>query len=373
MLTPALKTPLRFRVAIAVVALMGLVLPGCGSGDGGHAKSSTSTHPTSELVSMGSGLAGPTGLKATVYAKGPPTLATFAFDPGGRLWLAAAGLETHTDDGVYLISKAGAPARRIVSGLNDPLGLAWYAGKLYVSSVGRVDVYWGFDGTRFTEHRQIIKGPLAEGENNQLVMQPDGRFVMGISATCDHCTPTSKWDGAMVSFRPDGSDLRLYASRIRAPVGLAYFPGTDNLFVSMNQQDNLGAATPGDWLAVVKEGQNWRFPECHGQGGPPCAGVPNPVGVLDPHAAVGGIAFVTGQLGSSIGTSALVAEWNQGKVQRVALTKSGSTYKGVVRPFLTGIEHPLALAFAPDGSLLVGDWATGTIYRIVADSPPKSS
>jgi glucose/arabinose dehydrogenase len=351
----------RFLPSTFALALLVLAFAGCGSAG----KSDSTSHSTSELIAVGAGLMGPAGLKATVYAQGPPTVAAFAFDQDGRLWLTGAGLETHTEDGVYLIAKAGGRAQKIVSGLNDPLGLDWYAGKLYVASVGRVDAYWGFNGTRFTEHRQILKGPVTEGENNLLVMAPDGRFVMGVSATCDHCIPTSKWDGSIVSFRPDGSDLRLYASRIRAPVGLAYFPGTNDLFVSMNQQDDLGAATPGDWLASVKEGQDWRFPDCYGQGGPTCLGAPKPVAVLDPHAAVGGIVFVTGQLGAVIGESALVAEWNKAKVQRVALTKTGSTYKGTVTPFLTGLRNPLALSFAPDRSLLVGDWATGTIYRIV--------
>jgi glucose/arabinose dehydrogenase len=354
-----------FRLIALALAPAALVLSGCGSAGKGHPVS----HRTSELIAVGAGLMGPPGLKATVYAQGPPTVAVFAFDPDGRLWLTTAGLETHTEDGVYVIPKAGDRAQKIVSGLKDPLGLDWYAGKLYVASVGRVDAYWGFNGTRFTDHSQILKGPMAEGENNLLVMAPDGRFVMGVSATCDHCAPTSKWDGSIVSFRPDGSDLRLYAGRIRAPVGLAYFPGSDNLFVSMNQQDNLGAATPGDWLAVVREGQDWRFPDCHGQGGPACVGSPKPVAVLDPHAAVGSIAFATGQFGANIGTSALVAEWNKAKIQRVALTKTGSTYKGTVRPFLTGLRNPLALTLAPDRSLLVGDWATGTIYRIVSSSP----
>lgn len=349
------------RLIVLVLALAMLVLSGCGS-------AAEKSQTTSELVAIGAGLKGPSGLKATVYAQGPPTVAVFAFDSDGRLWLTAAGLETHTDDGVYLIAKAGDRARKVISGLNDPLGLDWYAGKLYVASVARVDAYWGFNGERFTEHRQILDGPVAEGENNLLVMAPDGRFLMGVSATCDHCTPTSKWSGSIVSFRPNGSDLRLYASRIRAPVGLAYLPGTDSLFVSMNQRDDLGAATPGDWLSIVQEGQDWRFPGCYGQGGPVCAGVPKPVAVLDPHAAVGGIAFATGQLGAGMGTSALVAEWNKAKIQRVALTKTGSGYEGTVTPFLVGIRNPLALAFAPDRSLLVGDWATGTIYRIVPRS-----
>jgi glucose/arabinose dehydrogenase len=365
MLNHTFRTRWGLRIIALALVFVSLPLSGCGSAG----MSRTALRRTAELVSVGSGLMGPQDIKASVYAKGPPTTAAFAFDQDRRLWLTAAGLETHAHDGVYVIAKRGGQAQKIVSGLNDPLGLDWDGGKLYVASVGRVDAYWGFNGSEFAKHKQILNGPLPEGENDLLVMSPRGRFLMGVSATCDSCVPKSKWSGAIVSFRPDGSDLRLYASRIRAPVGLVYFPGSDNLFVSMNQRDNLGAATPGDWLAIVKEGQNWRSPACYGQGGSACAGVPRPIAVLDQHAAVGGIAIATGQLGASVGTSALVAEWGSAKVQRVALTKGGPNYQGTVTPFLTGIRNPLAIAFAPDQSLLVGDWATGTIYRIVPGSP----
>jgi glucose/arabinose dehydrogenase len=199
-------------------------------------------------------------------------------------------------------------------------------------------------------------------------MAPDGRLVMGVTATCDHCTPSSHFSGSIVSFRPDGSDLRLYATRIRAPFGLAYFPGTGDLFASMNQRDDLGTSTPGDWLGLVKEGQDWGFPGCYGQGGPACAGVPEPVAVLDKHAASGAVVMVTGQLGSSVGTSALVAEWQTGRVMGVTLTRTGSTYKGSAAPFLEGVKNPLALALASDGSLFVGDWSNGRIYRVQAGS-----
>jgi glucose/arabinose dehydrogenase len=344
---------------------LALVLAGCGAAPDSH----ETGQRTTALVPIGAGLRGPAGVRATIYAKGPLTTAAFAFDPQGRLWLTAAGLEAHAHDGVYVIPRPGARAVKVVSGLDDPLGLAWYRDKLYVASVGRVDAFGGFDGRRFTEHTRILRGPVAGGENNLLAMAPDGRFVMGITATCDHCAPASPYSGSIVSFRTDGSDLRLYARRIRAPFGLAYFPGTGNLLVTINQRDDLGAKTPGDWLAVVREGQDWRFPDCYGQGGAVCAGVPRPTAVLDPHAAVGGVAIVTGELGASVGTAAIVPEWNVAKVQRVALERSGSGYTGSVAPFLTGIQNPLAVVLAPDHSLLVGDWATGTIYRIQAGTP----
>jgi len=347
-------------LSVALAALL-LGLAGCGSAAKGPSGSG--------LVAIGAGLKGPAALKATVYATGPATVAALDLDRDGRLWLAAAGLENHTQDGVYLIAKPGGRAVKVVSGLKDPLGLAWYEGKLYVASIGRVDAFGGFNGSRFTEDRRILNGPVAGGENNVLVLAPDGRFLMGVTASCDHCTPRSEWSGSIVSFRPDGSDLRLYAKRIRAPFGLAFFPRTNDLLVTMNQRDDLGARTPGDWLAIVGEAQDWRFPGCYGQGGPACKNVPQPLAVLDKHAAVGDVAIVTGQLGPSVGISALVPEWQSAKVQRIALSRVGSTYKGSVTPFLTGIRNPLAITLAPDHSFLLGDWATGRIYRV----SPKSS
>jgi glucose/arabinose dehydrogenase len=320
-------------------------------------------------VAIGAGLSGPTGLRATVYGQGPRTTAAFTFDGRGRLWLTAAGLETHAQDGVYVIPRSGARAVKVLSGLDDPLGLAWYQGKLYVASVGRVDAFGAFNGARFMTHTRILDGPVAGAENNLLAISKDGRFMMGISATCDHCTPKSELSGSVVSFRPSGGDLRPYATRIRAPFGLAYAPGTGDLFVTMNQPDNLGARTPGDWLSQVREGQNWRFPDCYGQQSAACAGAPQPTAVLDKHAAAGGVVIVTGQLGASIATSAIVPEWNAARVQRVALRRMGSGYVGTVAPFLTGIANPLAVALTPDHALLVGDWATGRIYRIAPSSP----
>ena len=155
------------------------------------------------------------------------------------------------------------------------------------------------------------------------------------------------------------------ASGIRAPVGLAYLPDTDDLFVSMNQRDDLADATPGDWLGVVRAGQDWGFPDCYGQADALCADAPNPVAVLDTHAAASGVALLPDGLGTIHGPVALVTEWATGTVLKVALAKDGSAWTGTASPFLTGIKNPVAVAVAPDGSILVGDWGTGTIQRIV--------
>jgi glucose/arabinose dehydrogenase len=316
------------------------------------------------LVDIGAGLKGPAGLRATVYATGLEHASAFAVDDQGRLWVATADYTDSGADAVWVVPSAGTAPQKIITGLHTPLGLLWLDGRLYVASKERVDAYADFDGSAFASSTPIVRFEAGVGEVNGLALGPDGRVRLGISSPCDHCTPTTQYSASVVSFLPDGSDLRTDASAIRAPIGLGYFPGTSDLFVTMNQRDDLGEATPGDWLSVVRDGQDWSFPDCYGQGGAACADQPSPVAVVDPHAAVSGVAIVTGQLGSTVGTSAIVAEWATGAVLQVALTKTATGYAGTVRPFVTGLKHPVPVLLDPTGRVVVGDWNTGTVYRI---------
>ena len=322
--------------------------------------------PLPALASIGSGLRGPAGLHATVFAKGLIHAAALAFDPEGRLWITTAAYDYAGNDGVYVVDRAGATPIEVITGLRTPLGLLWYGGSLYVASTSRVDAYSDFNGTRFLDHRTVLTLPAGSGEVNQIVLAPDGRMLMGITAPCDHCTPALAASGSIVSYLPDGTGLQEFATRIRAPVGLEFYPGTDDLFVTMDQRDDLGASTPGDWLALVREGQSWGFPGCYGQGGSVCAGVPAPIAALDKHAAVSGVAIVTGQLGSGVGIKALVAEWAKGLVDAVALTRVSSGYTGTVAKFITGLQNPVPVILGPDNALYIGDWGAGIVYRVAS-------
>jgi glucose/arabinose dehydrogenase len=321
---------------VALLAAAALVLAGCGS------------TPASSLVSIGAGLQGVDGLHATVYARGIPQMAAFALDSRRRLWVARSGSSQHAQDGVYLVARARAKPARIVSSIRGPLGLVWVGSSLYVSSLDGVERFSGFTGTAFRQRRFVLRGPVTGAENNNLVLAPNGRLVLAVSAPCDHCTTSPRYSASIISSNTDGSDVRVVASGIRAAYGLVYRGGT--LYTSLNQRDDLGAKTPGDWVAAIRNGQDWGFPQCYGQGGPACNGVPSPLGVLDPHAAGGGVAVYGGGV--------LAAEWVYGKVLRVGLDG------GTATPYLTGLSHPLPLLTAPGGSLLVGDWGTGVVYRV---------
>ncbi len=313
---------------------------------------------------IGAGLRGPAGLVATTYTNGAVHASALAFDNHGRLWIATAAYDDTDADAVLLASQAGETAHPVITGLHTPLGLLWQGTTLYVAAKGGVDAYVGFDGTSFAAHTTVLALPADVGEVNGLAVAPDGRLLLGVSAPCDHCVPTSPSSAAILSFRPDGSEHRVYASGLRAPIALTFYPGTADLFATVNQRDDLGAKTPGDWLAVVSEGENWGFPECWGQKTARCAQRPQPVATLDPHAAVSGVAIVIGELGPKLAASAIVAEWAQGKVERVALTKDVHGYHGTASTFLLGMANPMPVTLASNGSVIVGDWATGTIFAV---------
>ena len=321
--------------------------------------------PSGNLVDIGDGIQGPAGLVATMYATGVGNVAALDFDDAGRLWVATAAFADEGTDAIYRIDAAGSVPVKVVDGLHTVLGLVWLDDTLFVASAGRVDAYAAVDGDELAEPTTVLTLPDGVGEVNGLAMLADGRLALGVSAPCDDCTPAIPEGGAVLTFRPDGSDLQVLATGIRAPVGLAVIPASGELLVSMNQRDQLGDATPGDWLSIVEDGQDWGFPDCYGQGGAACTGVPTPLAELDRHAAVSGVAVVDGRLGTTVGMAALVAEWTTGRVVRVGLNtgETPATSTGV-STFLTGIGQPVGITTMRDGAIVVGDWGTGTIYRI---------
>jgi glucose/arabinose dehydrogenase len=357
-----------------IAALLIVVALGAGCAGASADAGSSSSASGAKLVSIGAGLRGPKGVTASVYATGLQHVAALTADPEGRVWAATAAYQDEGADAVYVIGNVGddnvndvgAAPVKVIAGLHTPLGLLWLNNELYVASNERVDAYGGFKGTVFTTHRTVVTFPSGVGELNGLALSPDGRIELGISAPCDACTTTITWSAAVVSFQPDGTDLQVDASGIRAPVGLAYFPGTSRLFVTMNQRDKLGAKTPGDWLSVVRAGQKWGFPACYGQDTKACTDIPKPVATLDKHAAASGVAIVTGGLGATVRTAAVVAEWAKAKVLMVPLSANGARATGAATSLLTGFKSPEALITRADGALLVGDWTTGKIYAVAS-------
>jgi glucose/arabinose dehydrogenase len=333
----------------------------------GTSSTATSAPDGTTVHGIGAGLSATDDLVATVVATGLPNVAALAVDGQGRLWASTAAYSDAGTDEVLLVD--GATTTRVIDGLDTPLGLAWVGDRLFVASARGVDAYAGFDGARFASHTTIVDLPTGVGEVNGLAVAPDGSLVLGISAPCDACRPSSPFSGSVVAFEADGSGLHGLATGLRAPVGLAYVPGASTLLASENQRDDLGDATPGDWLIRVEAGQAWGFPDCYGQGGTACAGTPEPVATLDPHAAVGEVAIVDrswSKTATADGT-ALVAEWARGTVMAVDVGADGAA-ASTPRVLVAGLSQPFGV-LATDGGVLIGDWGAGTIYRVARGRP----
>ena len=305
----------------------------------------------------------PAGYQVGTFASGLEHPTAMAWGPDGRLYVTE-------DAGLLVATRRGSRKPVVVArNLRTPLGLVWRGRLLYLSEQGRLTRY-RLQGSRLTGRRVLVRGlPFGLHQQDNVVFGPDGRLYLGNGSTCDACRERNGRSATVLSMRPDGSDLRVVASGLRNPFGLAFQPGTGRLYASVNGQDKLGTKAhpePAEAVVTVKEGAFFGWPRCWPSyrlrrlmGN--CAGVTAPTAYLEPHSSADGLAFWRGDL--------YVALWGEylsyrhgRRVVRIKLDTAGRAIR--TTEFARGFDHPLALAVARDGSLLVADWGRGVIYRI---------
>jgi glucose/arabinose dehydrogenase len=297
----------------------------------------------------------PPGYAAELYATGLARPTALAFGPDGLLYA------TQETGEVVAVGRGSTKPRVVARGFVTPLGLAWVGTTLYVSAQGSVSRLV-VRGRTVVSRRTIVSGlPFDRHQQDTIALGPDGRLYLGSGTTCDVCREKDRRSGAILSFRPDGSDLEVVARGLRNPFGLVFHPD-GRLFVSDNARDDLGDEEPAETVVVIRKGANYGWPGCWAswrlrklQGR--CAGVTPPFAYLEPHSSANTLALWRGGL--------VVAEWGQylserwgRKLVRIDLRTRRST------TLADGFEHPLGLAVARDGSLLAGDWGRGVVYRI---------
>ncbi len=306
----------------------------------------------------------PHGFHAGVYARGFTNPTPLAFGPDGRLYVAQ-------QNGVIL-----AAGRRgietIATGFGIPLGLAWHAHKLYVSSTGEVSTLIPSRGYRSFRRHVIISGlPTGKHQNDSLAFH-GGWLYLSVGSTCNACRESDPRSATIMVFRPTGSQGRVFAHGLRNPYGLAFRPHTGWLYATDNGRDDYDDQVP-DELNLIKDGGNYGWPDCWGRnGGSNCRGTIPPVALFEPHASADGLVFYTGRtFPKRYRNDAFVAEWGDS----VNALDTGHRVKDVhfvgkrviVSDFATGLSHPLAVAVGGNGALLVADWGTGIIWRIQAN------
>ena len=310
------------------------------------------------------GLSLPRGFHASVYASGLANPTAMAVGPDRRLYVAQ-------ENGVIVAVGSNGPVA-VASGFSTPLGLAWNGRTLYVSSTGAVSTLSPTSGYRSFRRKVIVSGlPTGKHQNDGLTFR-NGWMYVGVGSTCNACSEVDPRSATIMRFHYDGSHGQIYARGLRNPYGLAIRPGTGDLYATDNGRDDYGDSVP-DELNRIVQGGRYGWPSCWGKGGGSgCGGTVAPVALFEPHSSADGLVFYSGRtFPRQYQGDAFVAEWgdsvnNLGTGQRVKRVHFAGS-RVTVSDFATGMSHPLAVAVAPDGSLLVADWGTGTVWRIQAN------
>jgi glucose/arabinose dehydrogenase len=356
----------------------------------------------------------PEGFEVTEFAKGLTEPRVIVRAPNGDLFLAESRANR-----VHVFRDADGDGKPevdqvFVTGLDRPFGIAFYPPGpepkyLYVGNTGSVVRFPYHNGdTKATGDKETIVKNIPSGREQvgggghwtrDLEFSADGKilFVSVGSRSNVSDDDSEKRRADILAFDPDGSNERVYAWGIRNPVGLAKHPVSGQLWTSVNERDLLGDHLVPDYITHVEEGgcYGWPWyylgphqdPRHKGKRPELKDKVLVPDVLVQSHSASLDLAFYDGdQFPREYRNDLFAAEhgsWNRArrtgyKVIRVPLKDGKAT--GEYEDFLVGFVapdgnvwgRPVGIAVAKDGSLLVTDDGSGTVWRVAyAGSKPK--
>ncbi len=399
-----------------------------------YATSSAGNNPAVVRAPEDAKLAVPAGFKVELFAKGLNGGRIVHVAPNGDIFIA----ETRANRIRVLRAADGATAPTtdeiFADGLDRPFGIAFY-------SAG-AEPQWVY----FANNNSVVRFPYRNGDlkargpaetivpklsdttnghsTRDIAFSKDGAqlFIsVGSGSNVAEGTPRKspeeirQWEaenalGAawgsethranVLVTSPDGrAPLKIFATGIRNPVGLAINPTTGDLWTSTNERDGLGDDLVPDYVTRVKAGGYYGWPWYYlgNHEDPRLKGLrPDLAGkatvpdvLLQAHSAALGIAFYTATSGASVFPAeyrgdlfvALHGSWNRNsrtgyKVVRAKLRDGRPT--GEYEDFLTGFVvdsrsvwgRPVGVAVAHDGALLVTEDGNGTLWRVSTTAKP---
>jgi glucose/arabinose dehydrogenase len=360
----------------------------------------------------------PPGFHIDVYAQGLKNAREMVLSPGGTLFVS-----TRREGNVYAVleAKGQNKAERVVTlakGLQNPNGVAFREGALYVAERSRVLRYDDIERRLDQPPRPVVIRDDFPTEAHHgwkfIAFGPDGWLYVPVGAPCNVCKSKEAIFATITRVSPDGKKREIYAHGVRNTVGFDWHPQTGVLWFTDNGRDEMGDDVPPDELnRAPRAGLDFGFPACHGSGipdpgfgrGKGCKDVATPVADLRPHVAALGMRFYTGSMfPKEYRGSIFIAEhgsWNRSipsgyDVLRVQLEgdkavkqevfASGWLPEGPKREDpsrsytlradesadpsnqggkkLQAWGRPVDVLVMPDGALLVSDDTADAIYRI---------
>jgi glucose/arabinose dehydrogenase len=228
-----------------------------------------------------------------------------------------------------------------------------------------------------------------------VVMTPEPRIINNMAEWLKVRPAGAAWDteelrADVLSFDPNGKDMKIFATGLRNCSGMTIQPITAQLWCSVNERDELGDNMPFEYATHVVEGGfygwPWYYNGAH-EDSRPASKRPDLkdkviVGdvFMQAHSAPLQLVFYQGNnFPAEYRGSAFLAmhgSWNRSKrtgykVVRLLFDGSGKP-TGEYEDFMTGFVvsdtqmwgRPVGVAVANDGSLFVTEDGNGTIWRV---------
>lgn len=330
----------------------------------------------------------PAGFTIDLFVSGLPDARSMTLGNNGTVFVgsrqagrvyAVTGYPTATH--IYIIA----------SGLNQPNGVAFLNGSLYVAEQTRIIRFDNIEANLANPPRAVVVNANFPSQPLHgwkfIKFGPDGKLYVPVGFPCDICQVNPNDYGLIMRMNPDGSGLEVFAKGIRNTVGFDWQPNTNILWFTENGNDHMGDNFPPDELdAAPQPGMNFGFPFCHGgqsldpqfSAGHSCTEFTPSVQNLGPHVAALGMRFYTGTMfPATYQNQIFIAEHGSESRSipdgyRVTLVTLDNTGKALsYEPFATGWlqgsqawGRPVDVQVMPDGALLVSDDLAGAIYRI---------
>ena len=351
----------------------------------------------------------PSGFVVELFATGLNGPRQLGVAPNGDVFVAETGagrIRVLRDADHGATPTPTLTTRVFATGLTQPFGIAFYPpgpapAFVYVAnthSVVRFPYANGDLNARGAAQVVVRELPPGVGHSTRdLAFSLDGRTLFisvgSVSNVDDPDTHPAEANRAnILETTPEGpgdGPLHVYASGIRNPVGLAVDPASGDLWTSVNERDDLGDNLPPDYITHVQRGgfYGWPWYYIGGNQDPRHAGrhpelrdrVIVPDVLIQPHnASLGLTIYSATQFPVPYQGDIFAAEhgsWNRGgrtgyEVIRVrrAFGKATGEYEDFLTGFVTADGRvwgrPVGVGVTADGSLLVTDDASGSIWRV---------
>ncbi|MGI5390870.1 ricin-type beta-trefoil lectin domain protein [Streptomyces sp. CA-251251] len=298
-----------------------------------------------------------------------PQVSAMDWLPDGRLAVATWGGSNNTAGEVYLLSNVTGntgpdkvTAKKVASGLKEPMGIKHVDGKLYVSQKHELTELNDTNGDEITDqYRRVATWPFG-GNFHEFafgLLYQDGYFYLNLSVSINYGGATTDPQpaanrGTTIKVNKATGQVSYVAGGLRTPNGIGWGP-EGGIFVT----DNQGGWLPSSKLVHIKQDRFFNH-------------YTNPDGPFDSRPVTKPVLWLPqNEIANSPSTPLLLKDGpfagqmlfgdvTYGGVQRGFLEKVGGEYQGAVFRLTQGLEAGVTrISVGPDGALYAGGLGAG--------------